>query len=167
MKWKKKFAIEGNCNAQTIDCEEFGLKIHVPKGATLCIPCDIVIKAIVAGNFDFPEGTQLVSGVYAISVSKRFLKPVQLEMQHCVLLENKQHTLLLKFVRADCTKPHKFTILEGGVFQPNSQYGTTHCQNFSLFAIVMERIFGMFYNSACLYRHTHMQVDRYYNYHVY
>ena len=140
MAWKKKFVIEENCIAHTIDCEEFGLKIHVPKGAT---SCDIVVKAIVAGDFDFPKDTLLVSGVYAISVSKKFLKPVQLEMQHCALLKNKQHTQLLKFVRADGTKPHKFTTLEGGVFQPDSQYGNIHCQNFSLFAIVMEWITGM------------------------
>lgn len=142
MAWKKEFAIEENCISQTIDCEEFGLKIHVPKGATSS-SCDIVIKAIVAGDFDFPKGTQLVSGVYAISVSKKFLKPVRLEMQHCVLIENKQHTQLLKFVRADDTEPHKFTTLEGGVFQPDSQYGNICCQDFSLFSIIMEWISGM------------------------
>ena len=142
MAWKKEFAIEENCISQTIDCEEFGLKIHVPKGATSS-SCDIVIKAIVAGDFDFPKGTQLVSGVYAISVSKKFLKPVQLEMQHCVLLKNKQHTQLLKFATADDTEPHKFTTLEGGVFQPDSQYGNICCQDFSLFSIIMEWISGM------------------------
>ena len=32
---------------------------------------------------EFPEGTELVSAVYAISASRRLNKPVILETQHC------------------------------------------------------------------------------------
>ena len=48
-----------------------GFRCH--EGAT-SEPCDIAIKAIVAGQFEFPEGTDLISAVYAISVSKQFAR---------------------------------------------------------------------------------------------
>ena len=47
-------------------------------------PCgmDIVVGALVGGCFKFPEGTELVSAVYAVSFSKDILQPVQIGIQH-------------------------------------------------------------------------------------
>ena len=48
--------------------------MQVPVDATSG-PCDIAVKAIVAGQFELPDGTVLVSAVYAVSTSRRLHKP--------------------------------------------------------------------------------------------
>ena len=111
-----------------LDWEEYGLKIQVPEGAT-SDPCDIAIKAIVAGQFEFPEGTDLVSAVYAISVSKRLTKPVMLEIQHCVAITREEQGRFLSFVRAQCNQPQLYHI-------SLSHWIMAH----SLLTLIMERL---------------------------
>ena len=110
----------------------------MPGGAT-SEPCDIAIKAIVAGQFEFPEGTDLVSAVYAISVSKRLTKPVMLEIQHCVAITSEDKGRFLSFVRAQCNQPqlpYQFEPLDNGTFPPHSGYGKIAFDRFSLVATV-------------------------------
>ena len=121
-----------------LEWEEYGLRIQVPEGAT-SEPCDIAIKAIVAGQFEFPEGTDLISAVYAISVSKRLAKPVMLEIQHCVAITREEQGRFLSFVRAQCNQPqlpYQFELLDNGTFPPHSDYGKIACDRFSCIATV-------------------------------
>ena len=121
-----------------LDWEEYGLRIQVPEGAT-SEPCDIAIKAIVAGQFEFPEGTDLVSAVYAISASKSLIKPVMLEIQHCVSITREEQGRFLSFVRAQCNQPqlpYQFEPLDNGIFSPHSDYGKIACDRFSLVAAI-------------------------------
>ena len=114
--------------------------MQVPEGATSG-PCDIAVKVIVAGQFVFPENTQLVSAVYAISSSRKLKKPVQLEIQHCVSVTSKQFSQSIGFVRADCKQtnlPYEFHPLKGGVFHTGSYYGSIDCQNFSMIATLLK-----------------------------
>ena len=134
---EKLFQISGEF-PQLLEWEEYGLRIQVPKGAT-SIPCDIAIKAIVAGQFEFPEGTDLVSAVYAISVSKKLTQPVILEMQHCVAISSEEQGQFLSFVRAKCNQPdlpYLFKLLENGIFPPHSDYGKITCDHFCLVGTV-------------------------------
>ena len=136
---EKLFQISGEF-PQLLEWEEYGLRIQVPKGAT-STPCDIAIKAIVAGQFEFPEGTDLVSAVYAISVSKKLTQPVILEMQHCVAISSEEQGQFLSFVRAKCNQPdlpYQFKLLDGGSFPPRSDYGKISCSHFSLVATVRQ-----------------------------
>ena len=124
---------------QLLEWEEYGLRIQVPKGAT-STSCDIAIKAIVAGQFEFPEGTDLVSAVYAISVSKKLTQPVILEMQHCVAINDEEQGQFLSFVRAKCNQPdlpYLFKLLKNGEFPPRSDYGKIACDHFSIVGIVL------------------------------
>ena len=112
--------------------------MQIPEDATSG-PCDIAVKAIVAGKFEFPDGTELVSAVYAISASRRLNKPVKVEIQHCVAIRNEQQGQFLAFVRAQCnqeTLPYEFQILENGTFGPQSHYGIIECDRFSLLAVL-------------------------------
>ena len=112
--------------------------MQVPENAASG-PCDIAVKAIVAGQFEFPDGTELVSAVYAISASRRLHKPVTLEIQHCVAIANEQQGQLLSFVRAQCNQlnlPYLFKLLKEGVFLPGNEYGKISCSGFSLTGIV-------------------------------
>ena len=112
--------------------------MQVPKDATSG-PCDIAVKAIVAGQFEFPDGTELVSAVYAVSASRRLRKPITLEIQHCVAIANEQQGQLLSFVRAQCDQPnlpYQFKMLKDSVFLPGNEYGKISCSGFSLFAVI-------------------------------
>ena len=93
------------------------------------------VTALVRGNIKVPEGTVLVSAVYAISVSKPLLKPLTIELQHCVDLRNGQ-TGCLKFVRAPQESPYQFSIIDGGLFSVNSRYGSIECAQFCFFGII-------------------------------
>ena len=142
---EKVFYIDGK-SAQLLDWEEYGLQIRVPEGVT-SRPCGITVKAITAGEFEFPEGTQLASALYAISVSRKLDKPVQLEMQHCVVLKNEQHCRLLQFVRAKCNQPelpYNFSVLKGGIFDVYSHYGNIGCEQFSIIGIVLDCTLSFF-----------------------
>ena len=138
------FLVSGG-GPQLLEWEEYGFRMQVPEDATSG-PCDIAVKAIVAGQFEFPDGTELVSAVYAISASRRLHKPVILEIQHCVTIANEQQGQLLSFVRAQCDQPnlpYLFKLLKEGVFLPGNDYGKISCSGFSIIAAV-KRVYTYF-----------------------
>ena len=139
---EKLFQISGEF-PQLIEWEGYGIRIQVHKGAT-STPCNVAIKAIVAGQFEFPEGTNLVSAVYAISVSKKLICPATLEMQHCVTISSKEQGRFLSFVRANYKQcedlPYQFKLLDGGIFPPQSDYGKISCSRFCLVGICCKGI---------------------------
>ena len=97
------------------------------------------ITALAGGEFEFPKGSELVSAVYAIFISKPLLKPLTVNIQHCVALETPEQCNSLQFVRAPLNNgipPYKFKILSGGHFTPGSQYGSISCLQFCEFGIV-------------------------------
>ena len=117
--------------------EECGLRIHVEQGT---IPssstCQVAIKALVGGEFLFPSNTELVSAVYAISVSETLLKPIKLSVQHCVVLKHKQHAEYLSFAKSSLGPPHEFEVIEGGQFPTKDRHGFIMSDSFSLLAIL-------------------------------
>ena len=136
---KKLFLIQGE-HSSFLNWEEYGLRINVPHGT---IPpgetCEVSIAAIVGGEFECPSGTMLVSAVYAVSVSKALIQPVQLSIQHCVSIETQEHTGYLSFVTADLYQPnlpYKMQLEEGGQFYPGNQYGSINLTKFSIKGII-------------------------------
>ena len=88
-------------------------------------PCDIDVKAIVVGRFEFSEDNEPVSVVYAVSVSRRVNKPAIIEIQHSITIRNEQQSQFLSFVRAECKQPnllYQFKLLKDGVFFPGNLY---------------------------------------------
>ena len=111
--------------------------MQVPEGA-ISGPCDFAVEAIIAGQLELPEGTELVSAVYAISASRRLKKPVTIEIEHCVGIENEHHSEYLSFGIARCDQrplPYTFTLLEDGMFLPKSRHGTVLRSSFSLLGV--------------------------------
>ena len=77
-----------------------GLKLHFQKGALSaeCTGgCKVDAKTGLAGQFQFPGFSELVSCIYWLSCQQKFLKPVTLQIQHCVSVEGSSH---LRFVVA-------------------------------------------------------------------
>ena len=135
---KKLFVIQGYY-FHSFHWDECGLRLACPQGAlsSLNEKCEVAIVALAGGQFKLPERTKLVSGVYSISVSKPLLKPLTLELQHCVALKKKGISNRLKFVRASHVGL-EFKILKGGEFYPGSSYGSITCCHFCDVGVVQE-----------------------------
>lgn len=126
---KKLFVATGD-QAQYLDWEDMGLKIHVPSG-TLSPndSCEIATFAFVGGRFSFPAKTDLVSTAYAVAVSKPLNNPIQIELQHCVELRSIHQTAYLSMTLARSEEiPYKFELVQGGSFYPGNSYG---CYSYS------------------------------------
>ena len=118
--------------------EEHGFRMFFPENALLPHETYLVtVKAIIAGPFQFPEGTELVSAVYAISLTKPLHEPVKMEMQHCVKLGRAENSKFMSFaVASQDSVPYKFQLVPGGVFKRNSSFGSLDRQSFCFLAIV-------------------------------
>ena len=114
----------------------FGIRLHVPKDSLSADvrQCKINIRASLSGQFQLPEGTDLLSPVFWISAPCKFTKPVTLELQHCALAEDEAALSNLGFVSTKCSQrelPFKFTTMGGGVFTTHSTYGSIKLSHFS------------------------------------
>ena len=138
----KIFCIQGN-KAQSLHWEEYGFRLHSPLNSiSPTDKCEVAITVLVGGHFKFPKRAKLVSAVYAISVAKPLLKPLTLEIQHCVNLQTKSQANCLYFVRAPLSNsrlPYEFTLLDRGQFYPGNRYGCIICHHFSAVCIVAEQ----------------------------
>ena len=125
---------------QTFVWEDFGLNLYIPNNS---LPadmeqCTIRIKASLAGQYKFPENSQLVSAVFWLHCEPTdcaFTKTLTLEINHCAKSENYSK---LSFVRAVCSQkhlPYKFKQLGGGSFNRYSSYGAIELNSFSGVAI--------------------------------
>ena len=110
-----------------------GFKLNIPDKA---LPEGISehpvnIKASQMGQFELPQGYELVSAVYWVYVPGRFTKPLTIEVQHCANFSNPNQ---LHFVHSSCTQkslPYKFKVVDGGSFNCCSKYGVLSTTHFS------------------------------------
>ena len=128
-------------SSQVFEWRDHGLKIVAP-AASLPQHCEIAIVALAAGKFEFPSGTQLVSGVYAITCSERLNRPIELFIQHCVDLQMPEQAKLLSFMKAKCSQkrlPYIFQHLDGGKFPLSSQYGSIALKQFCIVSCGLQK----------------------------
>ena len=133
---KKLFLIQGD-KPQLMNWEKYGLRIGVQEDSLLSSETvEAAVVALVGGQFQFPPNTVLVSAVYAVSLSKPLLKPLQLEIQHCIDLTGRPDLAqYLKFAIAPVSTPslpYQFSIVEGGEFSYDSSYGCISRTEFCL-----------------------------------
>ena len=115
-----------------------GLKLHIHEGS-LPEGCKVYIKVSVAGDYEIPENSSLVSAVFWMRCEpqRTFTKPITVEIQHCSMIENISK---LKVVRAVCSQkqlPYKFEPL-GGRFDARTSYGVIEVNHFSGYGVVEE-----------------------------
>ena len=137
---KKLFLVQGR-KPQLMNWEQFGLRIGIEEDSLLSSETvEIATAALVGGQFKFPKNTVLLSAVYAVSVSEPLLKPMTLEMQHCVDLRGQPGlSQYLKFAIAPVSTPslpYQFSLVEGGEFTSNSWYGAINRKDFCLVCIL-------------------------------
>ena len=136
--------------------EDHGLKLHIPADALKPgSPSQIMtIQASLSGQYQLPDGTELVSGVYWVVFPQRFLKPVTLELQHRAYLEHSDQPYSLSFVSAKCnqeTLPYHFESLPDGVFSSGNCYGSIKLSHFSGVGIVGEMGNRKYYAAQTFY----------------
>ena len=131
---QKVFDIKGD----VLDWGDYGFKMHFPQCPAP--PSKVLVKALVGGKFEFPDGMELVSALYVIKLPKEYLHPVELHIQHCVYLKSSQQFKYLSFITApmdESIPPYKFQFIEGGKFYTNSQYGMIVRSEFCIMGIGM------------------------------
>ena len=119
-----------------------GLKMHINEGS---LPedidqCTIYIKASLAGEYEIPKNSSLVSAVFWLRCEPQctFTKPITVEIQHC---STKQDLSRLKIVRAFCSQkhlPYNFKPLVGCRFNADTSYGAVEVNGFSGVGVVDE-----------------------------
>lgn len=121
--------------------KEHGFNIHVPEGAISNIwPVTMCIQASVNGNYQLPDDSVLVSGVYWLSLHppvKKFNKNVTIRLQHCASDDDST----LTFVTVKCTQktlPYTFKQVAGGSFSV-SGIGSIDLNHFSGYALTGEK----------------------------
>ena len=79
------FLLRGSSQPQYFNWEKYGMSLSAPEGI---LPpsetCEVAITALAGGEFEFPKGSELVSAIYAITISRPLLKPLTINIQHCV-----------------------------------------------------------------------------------
>ena len=128
-------------HSQQITWEGFGLKLHIhegslPAGMEQCI---LQIKASLAGQYEFPENSHLVSAIFWLRCETvhKFTRPITVEIQHCAKSKN----IKLSFVRAVCSQkqlPYTFQQLLGVNFTGHSSYGVIELNSFSGVGLTQE-----------------------------
>ena len=117
--------------AMNFHWKDHGFKLHVqdnslPEG----IPeYSVDIKASLAGQFELPEGYELVSAVYWVATPGNFTKPITIEAQHCANFSDPNQLHFVYTTRAQKSLPYKFKVMDEGKFTLGSKYGalsTTH-----------------------------------------
>ena len=141
-----------------------GLKLYIHAGS---LPeglqqCTIFIKASLAGEYEIPENTNLVSAFFWLRCEPQctFTKPITVEIQHC---STKRDLSKLKMVRAFCNQkslPYKFKPLEGGRFDADTSYGAIEVKGFSGFGVAEENLDSerMYYNQLIYYSNRSQQI---------
>ena len=67
----------------------YGFNIEVPAGALPPgVTASVAVRAIIRGQFSFPENSELVSAIYWISCSEDLLKHVAVNIQHCAVISS-------------------------------------------------------------------------------
>ena len=133
-----------------------GFVLHIPKGAVSSSDCTVEVKSCVVSQltpeFIFPEGSQLVSGVYHITASRELSKPVTLEIQHCSTIKgDSQHTQLEVATAYSTTgPPYHFMPCEGGIVRIFDSYVVVKLAHFSLWGILRRFIKRAFTKPASI-----------------
>ncbi len=125
---------------QTFHWVGYGFKLTIPQGS---LPagidqCQLDIKASIAGQYQFPDNLQLVSGVFWVRPLPlcQFKQHLAVEINHCARITS---STKLSFVRARCSQeslPYTFKQLKGcGSFSEHSSYGSLELNQFSGLAV--------------------------------
>ena len=125
---------------QKLEWPGYGFYIEVPDGALPPgVTAHVPVKVMLAGQFELPKDSQLVSAIYWVSSSEVFLKEVVVNIQHCAVITSEEQCSEFKFIVARYSQkelPYKFEKRDG-LFNMHTQYAAIKVKQFSLFGITI------------------------------
>ena len=124
-----------------------GFKLHLSEGTITSdiSECPIHLEAAISGQFQFPDGAELVSGVYCIHSPKQFTKKMTVKIQHFSSSDSQKEIDELCFIFSNTDQlPCQFAYSEDCTFSVGSQYGAIETKSFGKFAIVRRKKKGLF-----------------------
>ena len=120
--------------SQKLKWPGYGFYLEVPDGSLPPgVTASVTVQATLAGQFQLPENSQLISAIYWISASEVFLKEVAVNIQHCAVIRTEEECSKFRFIITKCSQeelPYRFREREG-VFNPHTQYATIKLKQFS------------------------------------
>ena len=124
-------------SAQSFCWSGYGFKLCTSSGSLPVNVCQCILHIYVslAGQYQLPDGQELVSAIFWVKSDPpcRFEQKLTMEIQYCAKTTN------LMFVRAVCSQkslPYTFKKLEGrGSFSGQSYYGCLDISQFSGYGI--------------------------------
>ena len=124
--------------SQKVEWPGYGFYLEVPDGALPPgVTASVAVRVILAGQFQLPEDSQLISAIYWISASEMFLKEIGVNIQHCAVISSEEECSKFRFIIAKCSQkelPYRFRVRKG-VFNPNTQFGTIMLRQFSVVGV--------------------------------
>lgn len=132
-------------SGETFNWDEHGMQLYIPNGA---LPrrtaAKISFGVSISGKFHLPPSMKLVSAVFLVDVTPMgcFVEDVELKIPHCLDLSTELCDCVwfihAPFYGMHQTEPFNFEKLPGGVFQPESEYGSIWTRDFCLVAVAVD-----------------------------
>ena len=129
-------------NGGNFHISEHGVIITVPK---MAIPCgqeaEIQFAATLIAPVKFSSNAKPVSAIIWLCMNVQLVKPIELQVSHCVNVETKDHSKTLQF--AKCLIHHSredvstktMEVIEGGDFPIGKSYGIIKIDHFCYYCI--------------------------------
>ena len=162
------FIVKCDDQQQMFQLSDYGIKLIIPPSA---VPHDIqqitiAVQVIASSPFDFPSHCHPISCFYWIQSTHKFLKPVEVHLEHHAELLSEEDSQELGFIVSPSTEssspPYRFQFSDGvnSIFPVGSIYGIIKVAEFSIFSIAWKRIRAAFsdhfrYVWMVYYRQSH------------
>ena len=118
--------------------DSHGFQLTVPNGALPPgVTASVAVRSIVAGPFQLPENSELISAIYWISSTHAFMKKVTVHLQHCAIICTEEELGHCGIIIGKCSQdpPYQFAIKDGE-FSPHSQTASISMTQFSILGAI-------------------------------
>ena len=137
-----KWNIENVEEDQVFEKRDYGVMLVIPPSAVETkeeVKTEVKVVAPEETDIILPPDVELVSCFYKIETTGKFLKPIELYLQHNVELTSQEECEQLAFIKAKGPPPYKFELVPIEIdqkFKPNDNSGVVRVSDFSIFSIV-------------------------------
>ena len=104
--------------------------------------CAVRVSALAGGNFIFPEGIELLSAVYAVTISTPVFKDLEIHLQHCLDISDQREIKNVSFAVASTvssTSGYKFYLVDDERFTLHNEYGSIRISSNACYCIVFRK----------------------------
>ena len=104
--------------------------------------CAVRVSALAGGNFIFPEDIELVSAVYAVTISTPVLKDLEIHLQHCLDISDQRVIKNVSFAVASSvssTSGYEFHLMDDERFTLQNEYGSIRISSNACYCIVFKK----------------------------